>query len=305
MSGVGFQVTGGGAEHKVVLVAGGLAQEPVEPFRSFEPPVPKKLGIKGADHDGIHVHVGPEFGDLLAACLEKVMRVMVRSSEGPGASVKVFVCCRACDPVVLEAGEAPWLISQEISEIFHGKVEAQIPVEIAIGGVSRVTLLGTPDLAAGVAVAPKRGGPAGGETRGVDGVARPRIAKHQAVSVDDVPAQVGLAQDGVETRDVGAFREPDSGRILAETLAVMVASDEHLRPHGLGGDLHQGQKTVGRCASDDFQETRVGEALKCEYEVLIPAVVPREASGFEAVGVKGAQGFQRRIAPGALFFAMG
>ncbi len=94
--------------------------------------------------------------------------------------------------------------------------------------VARITFLGTPDLAGGFGVTPKRSHAGRREDRGEDPVPWPGLTEHQAMGIHDKPADIGFLEMLFDPRRVGAFRQPDPARITPETGPVMIAGDHDL-----------------------------------------------------------------------------
>ena len=188
------------------LVVRSLAQEHVEELGSLEPPVAEQLRVVGADDDRVDRHLRAEGFELLDAIGEEVGRMRVGRALRPRTVVEFLVRGAAGDAVVFQAGEFALSVrSEERPQVVEAEVVADVAVEVAVSGVARVALLGAPDLAARVAVAGEDGRPFGRVAGRVDGHARLRLPEHQAVGVEHEPAQVGLAQEFLHPRVVGAF----------------------------------------------------------------------------------------------------
>lgn len=74
------------------------------------------------------------------------------------------------------------------------------------------------------------------------------------MGVRNEPAKVGFLEDAIDVGHIGTFGQPDALRIAAETLTVVVAPNEHLCPHGLRDNFHEGQKAVRGRTSDDLND---------------------------------------------------
>jgi len=180
--------------------------------------------------------------------------VVVGRGHGPGPVVDLFVGGSG-DAVIFETRvAAAACIGQHGAQIFLRQFHADVAIEIPVGRIARISLAGAPDLLARLAVTPENGGTGGREIRRVDGKARARLAIHEAVGVHDEPAEVCLLQDGIDARDIAALGQPNSPRVAAEALAVLVAADEDLCAHRLGDDLHEREEPVRGGAGDDFDD---------------------------------------------------
>ena len=120
--------------------------------------------------------------------------------------------------------------------------------------VARIALFLAPDLAGGLEVPPEGGHARWRENGRVNAVTRARTGVEDAVRFGDEPADVGLLQNAFDALGEGAFRQPDAARLASETLAVMIARDENLRPQGGRVVGQQRQQRVGRGAGGDFQQ---------------------------------------------------
>ena len=177
-----------------------------------------------------------------------------------------------------------WPGRDDRGQFLRRQLETDVAVKIPVRRVARITVLRAPHLPAGFPVARERRRSRRGEARRVDRPLGPGLAVHQAVRVEDEPAQVRLLEHLVDPRHVGAFRQPDARRVAPETLAVIVPGDKDLRAHGLRNVLHQRQQPVGRRAGDDFQITRVLKPPERRDEVALPA--------FEVLAAAAAQPFE-------------
>src|SRR5207248_2892846 len=112
------------------------------------------------------------------------------------------------------------------------EVESDVPIEVAIPRITRITFLLAPDLSRRLMVAAEGGDAVRGENGSKRPVPRPRPRVQDTVCFQNKPADVCLLQKIFHTGDVRAFRQPDPPWIAAETGPIMVPCDQDLRPDG-------------------------------------------------------------------------
>ena len=171
----------------------------------------EQLRIEWADDDRGHVHVAPQVLDLRGARPHEMPGMMVRRPQRPAAVVELLIRRATGNSVVFDTGEFPRAVARQgVGQMLARKIEADVAVEVPIRRIARITFFRAPDLAARFAIASKRRGAAGRKDRSVNGVARTRAAKHQAVRIEHEPAQFRLLQDGIEARRrrIPAARSP-------------------------------------------------------------------------------------------------
>ena len=180
--------------------------------------------------------------------------MVIRRRHRP-ASIVDFLLGRAGDAVVFEARIASKSCAGKNGvEVVLWEIHADIAVEIPVGRVTGIPLPCAPDLLAGFPIASKDRWACGGEIRGVNGEAGTGLSIHEPVGVGNEPAKVGFLEDAIDVGHIRAFGQPNALRIAAETLTVVVAPDEHLGPHGLRDNIHQGQKAVRGRTGDDLND---------------------------------------------------
>jgi hypothetical protein len=132
-------------------------------------------------------------------------------------------------------------------------VVAQISVELAVVGISRIAAVGTPDLPARFQVPAKRNKSFWSLHGSVDSCRRPRIAKQQPVGIERQIRKATLSNQRLQAGLVATFGEPESTRRFPEVVFTCLTCDHELRPPRLFvGDKRQ--KCMGRWASDDFDQ---------------------------------------------------
>src|SRR5262249_2554766 len=112
-------------------------------------------------------------------------------------------------------------------------VIAQVPVELAVIGVPRIAYVRAPYLLARLDVPPERRHTRGCNDRRIDSPARLGASEHDRVGIYYEELQPLLGQQPINSRLVGAFRQPYSARGPAKMLFVIGAADCDLRPSGL------------------------------------------------------------------------
>src|SRR5437660_6817514 len=90
-----------------------------------------------------------------------------------------------------------------------------------------------------------------------------------SVSIEDKPANAGLAQMGFDALHVSAFRQPDAARVAAKTASIVIASDENLRAQRGGMLGQQRQDSVRGGAGDYFQASLVLQAAKGGDQITV------------------------------------
>src|SRR4051812_3285509 len=103
------------------------------------------------------------------AFLKKMSGMRVRHSFSRRWMVKFFLTVATRDSMILEAGKSahPWRSGIGV-EIIERQVESDVPVEVSIGGIARITFGGAPDLPTRVPIAREHSRSRLGETWGID-----------------------------------------------------------------------------------------------------------------------------------------
>ena len=169
---------------------------------------------------------------MLSSLLEKVSGVRLRRFFRRLAIIQFFFFPASGDPMIFHPGEFS-LSARDWPQMFHRKIETSVTIKFAIGGIARITLVRAPDLPAGVAIARKHRWARGRKARRIDGAAWAGLPEHEAMRIDDEPAQVGFLQNRFKTRRIGAFRQPATGGGTAENPAMLRHSDRQLQPNTL------------------------------------------------------------------------
>src|SRR5262249_12697667 len=134
------------------------------------------------------------------------------------------------DPVALDADAAAHAVLVQVrADVLVARVPAQVPVELAVGGIAGVALVGAPHLAPGFQIAREHGRPARRAHRRVDPALRVRAAPVDAVRVDEEVVDALLAEERVDAVVVAALGQPDAARAAAEGARVGLYTGADLR----------------------------------------------------------------------------
>ena len=244
--------------------------------------------------------------DLGGSRAHEMPGVRVHRRHRPIAMVKILFMRAPGNAVVFEPGELPRAIGRQgIAEVFDRKIEPDVSVEVAIGGITGVAFFRAPDLAARFPVPAKGRGTRRREDRRIDRVTRAGVSKHDSVRIDDEPPEICFLEHLVEGRCIRAFRQPDPARIAAKGFAIVIPGDEDLRPHCFREVFHQRQKSVGGRAGDNLQRSTLLKASKGADEVAFPDLHEFSMTIGEPPEVKPRDFVQPAIAMGAFDFLAG
>ena len=218
---------------------GKRAQEFFEPLRTFVPPVPEQFGVESCDHQGVAADAGgftaqtrpngfDEVGDMLVDGGRSefgVVRQLVGGVDGPSG-----------DPRRLETRLVV------------------VGVEVAVGGVTRISGLGGPDPVADLQVAAECNH-VGFSNRAAEG----RVAA-QGGAVDH---EVGDARFGVpalHARGVPALGSPDPGRsVIPPGMRVGETFAEGERPQAR---IEQRLERVGQRPAEKLEGLAIDEVAE-------------------------------------------
>src|ERR1700720_4568205 len=188
---------------KVVLIERGFADEQFEKPRSFEPPMPKQLRVKGSDNDWIAID-GRKLPNLQSALFEEMLRVGVGCFFGRSSIVQILFTFTAGDAVIFHAGKFAQTAGHR-AEMLHRKIKADVAIKLPISRIAGIPFLRAPNLPTRIAVARESGWAGQRVAGGVNRVARSWVPKEQAVRVEDEPANICFLQERFEAWRVTAF----------------------------------------------------------------------------------------------------
>src|SRR5439155_26901957 len=111
----------------------------------------KQFRIEGNDHDWIDMECA-QSTKLRPALFEEVVGMCVGCFFRRGTIVQFFFRTAASDAVVFDAGELSHL-ARDGAEVLERKIETNVAIKFAIGGITGITFVRAPDLPARVPVA--------------------------------------------------------------------------------------------------------------------------------------------------------
>ena len=232
-------------------------------------------------------------------------RVRLGRAFGPGRIVEFLRLIATGDSMIFQARElANARRHRSRAKVFHGQIESDVAIKIAIGRIARITFRGAPDLPAGIAIARKYRRARRRKARRIDGATRTRLPEHQAMRIDDEPAQVRFLHDRFQPRRVGAFRQPESRRITAEYGPIDIAPGQDLGPHRFRRWLQERKQTVRGRRRHDLEASFIPKFPKLAQEIAPALQEPESAVGKSCV-IKFRKRPERFIVAIALYFARG
>ncbi len=297
----------GGCDHaECFLVVGGLAEEGVEEKRALVPPVSVQFGIVGANDDRLDPHDAVEMLDLFFPVEHEVGGVLIGAFTGEGRPVRLLVLGAAGDAMIFKAGEFSSSAGLDVgADVVVIEIEADVPIKVPVFGVSRIALLGAPNLLAGFNVPTERSGACGGKEGGEYAVSGTGFGVKDAVSIDDEPANLGLLEMVFDPGNIGAFGKPDPPGIPTKTVSVIVSGNLNLGADRLGKIHHQGEKAMGGSAGDYLKNTRVLKFSKGADQVATVAITEKMAAVVKPVVIEAGEGLKGGIVPGAVKLLVG
>ena len=172
------------------------------------------------------------------------------------------------DSMVLEPKVAAHAVGMEVrtDNVVVG-VESEIAVELAVGGVARISLVRAPHLPRTFDVAGENRHAGGRLARRVKPVLRNPGGVQKTVGIQEEETQTRFRQIPVEARDVRALRKPDPARPSAEMFLVIPHRNLNLRAPGPGVQNVR-QERVRRRARHDLEVT--GRLQVCEGAQNVP-----------------------------------
>src|SRR5579883_307341 len=231
-------------------LAVGLREAPedgLEEERPLEPPVAVELRVVRRDDDGGHRHARGERARLSRPTAHEVLSVLPRAFGGDARLIGLLVGARAGDAKVLEAGHQARSVAGDLAhELGLRQVEADVPVEVAIVRVARVSDVARPHLPARLDVPREEGDAVRARDGRVHAERRPGARVQQAVRVEDREADAGARDLVVEARVVGALREPGPGRRAPDDALESADAELELGADPLGRPGRQARQVAMR-----------------------------------------------------------
>ena len=186
------------------LVVGGLTKEGIEEEGAFVPPVSVQFGVVWANNDGFNSHDAVEMLDLFFPVEHEVGGVLIGAFTGEGRPVRLLVLGAAGDAMIFKAGEFSSSAGLDVgADVVVIEIEADVPIKVPVFGVSRIALLGAPNLLAGFNVPTERSGACGGKEGGEYAVSGTGFGVKDTVSIDDEPANLGLLEMVFDPGNIG------------------------------------------------------------------------------------------------------
>ncbi len=236
----------------------------------------------------------------------ELLGVLLALFQGRFALVGGLLPLRRGDGPVLDARMgAQASVVQEGPQVLQRQLEADVPVELPVDRVARIALLGGPDRARGVRVAPEDRHFVRAGHRGVHPVARAPVGVQQAVRLQEGVVQVLLAQELLHPRIVAALREPEAPRVVPEVPDVGAHRHRHLGAHRVRNQAHGGQEAVAGAGGDQLQVAALHQAGQRRQEVAPILALEGLAAGAETLQVHAGQLGKPGVAPGAFDLALG
>jgi len=288
------------------LVVGGFAKERVEEKGAFVPPVSVQFGVVGANNDGFNSHDSVEMLDLFFPVEHEVGGVLIGTFAGKGRAVRFLVLGTSGDAVIFKPCEFSNPVGLDVgADVVVIEVETAVSIEVPVFRVSRVALLGAPNLLAGFDVATEGSGSSGGKDGGENAVGWTGFGIENAVSVDNKPANFSFLEIVFDSRKIGTFGEPNPPRIATKAVSVIVLGDLNLGPNRLWEIFHQGQEAVGGSAGNDFEDTCILKFSKGGDQVTLVAITKKMAAVMKAIVIEAGERLKGRIVPRPVEFFIG
>src|SRR6202022_666563 len=128
--------------------------------------------------------------NLFYAADQEVARVIVGRSFSPARYVDLLVGSASGDSMIFDSSKFSVAVRrQKWTKIVEIQVKTDIPIKIAVGGISRIPFQGAPDLFARFTISPKSSGSGNRKAWREYCITRSRIAKHQSMSIQAEPTQ--------------------------------------------------------------------------------------------------------------------
>src|SRR6516165_4804885 len=234
-----------------------LPQNGLEKIRALKPPVAEQLRIVGRGGDrGAVFHFLREGFKLSFSSRDEIRSMCHCLPLGPSGLVWLLSIRWSGNTKVLKAGVLPLTGCLNVrAHVRVLEVPADVPIELAVFGVRRVTKLGAPYLLRAFRIPAKRRHPGLGVDRRVDTIHRLRIAVHQSVGIDEKEANPLLSERLFEPRKIAALRQPDSGRPATKSAEIVAHPDGYLGTDALWLIPKERQESMSRRAGDDFEVT--------------------------------------------------
>src|SRR2546423_1929395 len=256
-------------EAKVLLAVRRVANQCFKELGTFKPPMAEQLRIERRHDDRIEIE-GSQIVELLPPRAQEMRGMRIGNARRHHRLVRFLFAIAISDAVVLDAGEFSQRRSLSGPDMFEGKFKADVAIKFPIRRITRIPFRCAPDLPARIAIARKRGGPGRGKAGRVNRAARPWLAEHQAVGVDDEPAQVRFPQDILNAGMISAFGQPKPVWIGVKCRPIRIATDENLRANRFGRLLEQWEQTMRRGGGHEFEAAVVAQSAKHGEQIAIP-----------------------------------
>ena len=190
LRGMSLEEFAGRSQVEIFLLFSGLANEEFKKPWSFEPPVAKQFGVEWDDNDWIKTRFA-DLDNLPAPLLKKVRSMRFCRFFRCLAIIQFFFLAAPGDAIIFHAGKFS-ASACDRAQMLHRKIEADVAIKFTVGRITGITFVRTPDLPARLAVARENGWSGRCVIRRVNRSARRRSPKHDAVCIQNEPANVRL-----------------------------------------------------------------------------------------------------------------
>ena len=218
------------------LIERGLTDERLEKARPFKPPMSKQFRVEWHNDGWIDIE-GGELPKLRAPLFQKMRGMRVSSFFSLSSIVKLLLLFASSDAVIFHTGKFSHA-ARDRPQMLEWKIESDIAVKFAIRRIARITFLRTPNLAAGITVAPKRSRTSRRVTGRVNRAPRLRISKQKPVGIEN--EHPGYASEPNGSDHLVSLLQTIEGSKCKESTMVIVTYDEfggqwdHVPPPGQG-----------------------------------------------------------------------